>query len=313
MAGYFFGCPHCRAKLEARDASRAGRTVTCPKCEQALVIPPPPAMGLPLSQSGEPLPAAGEASQVVVSRDPGFKRPMSPAKDYSEDGTPPAPSSSNHERLPLSAPLDTTEAHTIEASDNVEGYSFTLPENGPDDATPVPAFKPRKPKKKSEEAEPPHPFEDPKNQLLALLGVVVVLVAFTAWIRSGGDDKEKKKDQPAEVVVPAPVTPPPVPNPASPAALPGGVAPAAPLPPTSEATLPGALPGTSPAPAALPSDGSQPPPGSGETVLPGGSPAPSPDSKPPAPAPANSDALPGASEEKRPNPTPAPILESPPA
>lgn len=264
MAGYFFGCPHCRAKLETTDASRAGRTVTCPKCEQSLIIPPPPKMGVSLSQSGElaPRPAGEDASQVVVSSDPGFKRPMSPPKAYSENESLPTPSSAGFERLSPSESLDTTPSHTLDARDNVEGYSFSLPENGAEVAPKLPKAKKVRPPK-PEDIDPPSPWEDPKNQLAALVGAVVLVAGFTAWMRSGGDDKDKKS-APQVAAPAAPVTPPTI-APAAPAlppgiepgtgagsgapALPGSVkglpgattAPAA-VPPPAGASLPGAVP-----------------------------------------------------------------------
>ena len=252
MAGYFFGCPHCRAKLETTDASRAGRTVTCPKCEQSLIIPPPPKMGVSLSQSGEVAPksAGGDASQVVVSSDPGFKRPMSPAKAYSENESLPAPSSSGFDRLsPLEA-LDTTAVHSIAAGDDLEGYSFSMPENGEEVAPKLPkAKKVRTPK--PEEIEPPSPWEDPKKQLAALVGGVVLLAGFSAWMRSGGDDKDKEKTQ--QVAAPEVPTAAPTMAPTAPA-LPPGVTP---VTGTGEGgvALPGSmqgLPGAAPIPAAVP-------------------------------------------------------------
>ena len=38
---FIFDCPHCRRQLAAHDSSR-GQTVTCPACQQPLVIPTPP-------------------------------------------------------------------------------------------------------------------------------------------------------------------------------------------------------------------------------------------------------------------------------
>ena len=304
MAGYFFGCPHCRAKLEARDASRAGKTVTCPKCEQALIIPPPPKMGVALAQGDEaPVAPADEASQVVVNHDPGFKRPMSPAKAYSEGDALPAPSSSGYDRLPPMGSLDTTEAHTIEAGNDVEGYSFNLPDNDSGEPAPPP-IKPKKPKKKSDQPEPPHPFEDPKNQLFALLGVVLFFVALTAWFRSGGDDKDKKKDKPAEVAAPAPVTPGPLPpNPTPPAAMPDGVN-STPPNSSSDVALPGTLPGAPASPTSTPpAPASNTLPGAAEVTIPGNTPPP----KTPPPSPST---LPGASEETRPAPVTTPLPES---
>lgn|GEM_PF-2237400 len=268
MAGYYFGCPHCRAKLETADASRAGRTVTCPKCEQSLIIPPPPKMGVSLSQSGASTPtSSGEAaSQFVVSSDPGFKRPMSPAKAYSENESLPAPSSSGFDRLSPRESLDTTASHSIAASDDVEGYSFSLPENGAEEAPKLPkAKKVRTPK--PEEIEPLSPYEDPKNQLAALVGAVVLIAGLTAWIRSGGDDKDKEKSQ--QVAAPEAPAPTPAMAPAAPA-LPPGITPVTGTGGGGIA-LPGGmkeLPGATVNPAAVPSPAGISLPGAVPNVLP---------------------------------------------
>ncbi len=271
MAGYFFGCPHCRAKLEARDASRAGRTVTCPKCNQTIIIPPPPLMGVPLSQTdGSPLVSSAddETSQVVVSHDPGFKRTMSPAKAFGDESAPlPAPSHSGYEKLPPAEALQAPESNTLEASDDVEGYSFTVPENDTD-VTPPPAFVFKPKKKRSEVEEAPHPFEDPKNQLAALIAIVVVIAGMSmlwSWLRSG--DK-KDKDKPAEVAAPeAPPAPPTPPNPTPPTEvlnLPGAApVPVGPKPPADPNQLPGAAEPTPP-----PTPGPLPEPAAGPDTVP---------------------------------------------
>lgn len=272
MAGYFFGCPHCRAKLEARDASRAGRTVTCPQCQQALIIPPPPPMGLSLPQSeGEP--AADSVTQFVVSSDPGFKRVMSPAKAFGE-GTDAAPSHSGSDKLPPADALQTPESNTLAASDDIEGYSFTIPEVDTDIVSP-PAFVFKPKKKRPEAEEAPHPFEDPKNQLAALVGVVLVIVAIGAvwsWLRGNGKDQDKDKPAESSTEVPADAPPaplPPIAPPADPAVVPdsGGDAPdPGAAPPTPNSSL---LPGA-PVPAPIPPETSAELPGAVPNVLPGG-------------------------------------------
>ena len=251
MAGYLFGCPHCRAKLEARDASRAGRTVTCPQCELSLIIPAPPLMGVSLSQSTNqpPVPAADAASQVVVSSDPGFKRGMSPAKAYTESDGLPAPSSSGYDRLTPRESLPIAEFLTVESPDDIEGYSFTLPKNGTEGDLP-PVLKPKKKRSKSDEIEPPHPFEDPKYQLAALVALVVTIVCISgiwSWLSGSGDEKDKV--QPAEATAPpAPSSPPGTlgPPPAT-QGLPGA-APQSPViePPSNSTGLPGAAPVATP-------------------------------------------------------------------
>ncbi len=248
MAGYFFGCPHCRAKLEARDASRAGRTVTCPKCEQALIIPPPPLMGVPLSQAaGNPLAASDDDApmQVVVSHDPGFKRPMSPAKAFGEASDAlPAPSHSGYDKLPPAEALQEPEAHPLAASDDVESYSFTVPDNH-SDVAPPPAFVFKPKKKRVEEA--PHPLENPKNQLALLLAIVTVLAGITglwSWL-----SRSNEKPKPVEATTSeVPLGLPKPPNQAPPAEAPGlpGAAPPAPAPDPEPATLPGAVPNVLP-------------------------------------------------------------------
>ena len=300
MAGYFFGCPHCRAKLEARDASRAGRTVTCPKCNQALIIPPPPLMGVPLSQTEGHAPistANDDATQVVVSHDPGFKRSMSPAKAFGDTSEAlPAPSHSGYDKLPPAEALQQPEANTLPASDDVEGYSFTVPENDTD-VTPPPAFVFKPKKKRSEVEEAPHPLEDPKNQLAALIAIVVVLAGISmlwSWLRSGDKkDKNKPVEVAAPEVPPAPPAPPnqaqptevpslpgaaPVPEvptaPADPNRLPGAAEPTPtpkPEPPPEPATEPGTVPNVLPD-ADSPSQPGTPPrslPESTPNVLPG--------------------------------------------
>ena len=263
MAGYYFGCPHCRAKLETTDVSRAGRTVSCPQCQQSLIIPPPPKMGVALSQEGDlsPLPPSDDASQVVVSSDPGFKRPMSPAKAYSESDAIPAASSSGFDRLLPLESLDTSPSHVIEAGEDVEGYSFTLPENGAEEAPKLPkARKVRTPK--PEEIDPPSPWEDPKRQLAVLVGAVILIIGITAWVRRSRDDKSKL---PQKVVVPEgpSLAPPPAPVTTEP---PTDVR-LEPAPPVSTATPPGAptntLPGSS-----LPGAAPRPLPGSTPNVVP---------------------------------------------
>lgn len=236
MAGYYFGCPHCRAKLEARDASRAGRTVTCPQCQQDLLIPPPPPMGVSLSQTaGNPSAQADASAQVVVSHDPGFKRSMSPAKAFGDaPDALPSPGHSGVDKLAPSEALQAPESHTLEAGDDIEGYSFTVPENDTDVA-PSPGFV-FKPKKKRTPEEAPHPLEDPKNKLAVLVAIVAVLAgigAIWSWLGSGD-----KPDNPVEVTAPTPPPPPPPSNQA--AALPGSV-PSLPkaLPTSTEPARPG--------------------------------------------------------------------------
>ena len=285
MAGYFFGCPHCRAKLEARDASRAGRTVTCPKCEQALIIPPPPRMGVPLSQAdGNPLAAVDDdaSGQVVVSHDPGFKRPMSPAKAFGEASDAlPAPSHSGYEKLPPAEALQEPEAHTLAASEDVEGYSFTVPDNH-SDVAPPPAFVFKPKKKRVEEA--PHPLENPKNQLALLLAIVTVLAGITGLWSWLSRSNEKNKPKPVEATTSdVPLGLPKPPNQAQPTEAPGlpgaaptpvepaqpvdpnalpGAAPPAPAPTPEPATLPGAVPNV------LPDADTESPPGTAPRPLP---------------------------------------------
>lgn len=289
MPGYFFGCPHCRAKLEARDASRAGRTVTCPKCEQSLIIPPLPLMGVSLSQAtGQPSDDA--SSQVVVSSDPGFKRGMSPAKASRESDAVPAPSPSGFERLPSTESLSIAESITVDSPNDIEGYSFTLPENGTGDDS-LPALKPKKKRPKSEEVEAPHLFEEPKYQFAALVAVVVLIVGITG-IWSWLSRKDEDEGPPAEVTAPADLDSPP-----------GGLG----GPPPVTRDPPGGLPGAS--------EGSQP---SRSPGLPGPPPvAPSQPEEPavssdpadePAPVP---NALPGAGGGL-PGAAPSSQTESPP-
>ena len=290
MAGYFFGCPHCRAKLEARDASRAGRTVTCPQCEQSLIIPPPPLMGVSLSQStGQPpAPTAEASSQVVVSSDPGFKRGMSPAKAYTESDALPAPSSFGSDRLPPMESLQVAEPLTVESPDDIEGYSFTLPENGAE-GDPPPVLKLKKKRPKSDEVEPPHPFEDPKNQLGALVALVALIVAITgiwSWLSGSGDEKDK--EQPAEATAPpAPSSPPgtrgpPPPTQGRPGAAPVATPPAEPAVTTEPAEEPAAVPNALPGsvgglPGAAPSSSLESPPSKlPEATEPNPSPQPAP-------------------------------------
>ncbi len=278
MAGYFFGCPHCRVKLEARDASRAGRTVTCPQCQQALIIPPPPPMGLSLAQSegASPATAIDPSTQFVVSSDPGFKRAMSPAKAFAEgtDAAPPAPSHSGFDKLPPAEALQAAESNTLAASDDIEGYSFTIPD-ADTDVAPVPAFVFKPKKKRPEAEEAPHPFEDPKNQLLALVGVVLAVVVIGAvWSWLSGDGKDKNQDKPSESATevpsftpPAPV--PPIAPPGNPEVTPEGSGPA---PAPGEATPPhnpNSLPGA-PVPDPVPPQPSSELPGAVPNVLPGG-------------------------------------------
>ena len=279
MAGYFFGCPHCRVKLEARDASRAGRTVTCPQCHQALIIPPPPPMGLPLPQSEGITPASAidPSTQFVVSSDPGFKRAMSPAKAFAEgtDTAPPIPSHSGFDKL------QAADANTLAASDDIEGYSFTIPDADTDVVRP-PAFVFKPKKKRSEAEEAPHPFEDPKNQLLALVGVVLALVVIGAvwsWLSGSGKDKDKPSESSNEAPSVEPSAPfPPITPPSNPAVTPEGSgaapAPGAATPPDNSNLLPGApvpapTPGT-PESAPVPPEPSAELPGAVPNVLPGG-------------------------------------------
>ncbi len=296
MAGYFFGCPHCRAKLEARDTSRAGRTVVCPKCQQALLIPPPPPMGILLDPSdAESVPAAlaDPAPQIVVSSDPGFKRVLSPAKAYPDSHEAPPPlSSSEPQRLPPAESLLPAMSHVLEAGDEIEGYSFTAPEHGTDvQRTPAFVFKPKK-KRTPEEA--PHLLEDPKYQLAALVAVVLVLAgigAIWSWL-SSGDDKDKDQDTQSQVapeVAPAPQPPPhqPAAPPGHPAGVPG---------------LPGAAP--NPMEPAQPDD-PNPLPDTTEPV-----PASPPD--PAIPPGAVLNVLPGADSPSKPGKTPRPLPESTP-
>ncbi len=276
MAGYFFGCPHCRAKLEARDASRAGRTVTCPQCQQALIIPPPPPMGLPLAQSegSSPTTAIDPSTQFVVSSDPGFKRAMSPAKAFAEgtDTTPAAPSHSGSEKLPTAESLQTADSNTLAASDDIESYSFTIPDADTDVARP-PAFVFKPKKKRPEAEEAPHPFEDPKNQLLALVGVVLAIVvigAIWSWLSGDGKDKDKSSESSTEVPAIAPSAPfPPIVQPGQPAVVPSGSgaapAPGEATPPQNPNPLPGA-----PVAAPVPPEPSAELPGAVPNVLPGG-------------------------------------------
>ena len=301
MAGYFFGCPHCRAKLEARDASRAGRTVTCPQCEQALIIPPPPLMGVPLSQGpGTPPASSAEdaSGQVMVSHDPGFKRPMSPAKAFGEGSDAlPSPSSSGYDKLPSAEALQEPESHTLQASNDIEGYSFTAPENDTDVTRP-PAFV-FKPKKKRTPEEAPHPLEDPKNQLFALIAIVAILGGITAlwsWLSSGD---EKDKDTPAEAAPEVPSAPLPTASPPPGVALPGGASglPGATSSPTEPARPgnPNALPG-----AAEPTPTSEP------------APTPAPTPEPTGLSGAVPNVLPEANSESPPGTAPRPLPESTP-
>jgi len=220
-------------------------------------------MGVALSQTGDlsPLPPSDDASQVVVSSDPGFKRPMSPAKAYSESDAIPAPSSSGFERLLPLESLDTSPSHVVEAGEDIEGYHFTLPENGAEVAPKLPkARKVRTPK--PEEVDPPSPWEDPKRQLAVLLAVVILIIGITTWIRRSREDKSKL---PQKVVVPEgpSLAPPPTPiaqeistgvtlEPAPPAAT-----------ETPPGTPPNALPGSS-----LPGAAPRPLPGSTSNVVP---------------------------------------------
>lgn len=294
MSGYMFGCPHCSAKLEARDETRAGRVISCPQCKQPLTIPSPPPMGVLLSAPAEkPAAPATEASpQIQVNADPGFKRGMSPAKAYDGAATP-APASSGFEKLAPSGDLDSTPQHTIEASDDVEAYSFTIPEAG--EAVPPP----RKKKKKFVEPEPEvpdvHPLEDPKYQLLILVVVVGLIVGGWKWYKSGEVNAKAEKERAIAEAKAKNEAPPP--RPAAPGQLPGAATtpveaatPTAPAPivPPNNGSLPGQLPGattvptepaasTAPAPVAPSTDGK----------LPGASAGPEP--VPPATAPAPTD------------------------
>ena len=300
MAGYFFGCPHCRAKLEARDASRAGRTVTCPKCNQALIIPPPPLMGVPLSQTdGSSLTStsANDATQVVVSHDPGFKRSLSPAKAFGDaSAPPPAPSHSGYDKLPIAESLQPPEANTLPASGDIDGYSFTIPDNDTDVAPP-PAFVFKPKKKRSEAEEAPHPFEDPKNQLAALVAIVVVIAGISvlwSWLKSGDKpDKNKPAEATTPEAPPAPATPS---NPSQSTAVPG-LPGAAPVPevPTSPAD-PNRLPGSSePTPTPKPEPPPEPTaePGTVLNVLPGADSSSQPGTTPPSTPESTPNVLPG--------------------
>lgn len=197
MSGYHFGCPHCRARLEVSDASRAGRTVNCPKCSQALLIPPPPPMGVPLSQPVSRTAPRSEPTEIRVSQEPGFKRPLSPAKAFTDMEAPPPPAASyGLERLPDADFIDSPGQHTISANDEVEGYSLTIPEKG--EAIPPPVRTPKK-KRNTEAEELPHPWEDPKRQLLALILVVTVVGGIATWIRRSRANVENEESTPSSV------------------------------------------------------------------------------------------------------------------
>ena len=260
MAGYMFGCPHCSAKLEARDETRAGRVISCPQCKQPLTIPAPPPMGVLLSAPEKPPAAAAEASsQIQVNADPGFKRGMSPAKAYEGVAPPAAAASSGFETLAPSGDLDSPQ-HTIEAGDDVEGYTFTIPDAG--EAVPPP----RKKKKKHVEPEPEvpevHPLEDPKYQLLILVVVVGLIVGGWKWYKSG--EVQEKAEQERAIAEAKAKNEAPPPAPAAPGQLPGAATtapeqpvpatPAVPAPvvPPTNGLLPGASTGPEPAPPAVP-------------------------------------------------------------
>lgn len=285
MAGYMFGCPHCSAKLEARDETRAGRVISCPQCKQPLTIPAPPPMGVLLSAPpGKPAAPAEASSQIQVNSDPGFKRGMSPAKAYDGAAPPAAASSSGFETLAPSSDLDSTPQHTIEAGDDIEAYSFTVPEAG--EAVPPP----RKKKKKHVEPEPEvpevHPLEDPKYQLLILVTVVGLIVGGWKWYKSGEvNEKAAQERAIAEAKARNEAPPPP---PAAPGQLPGATT--APTEPPVPAV---------PAPVVPPVNGQ----------LPGAATTGTDPTSPPVPAPAEAPTngkLPGANAESEPAPQQSP-------
>lgn len=246
MAGYMFGCPHCSAKLEARDETKAGRVIACPQCQQQLTIPAAPPMGVLLSSPVKPQSPAPEPSQVQVNSDPGFKRGMSPAKAYDDGAGMPNASSSGFDRLTATGDLDSAPQHTIEAGEDVEGYSFTMPEMG-EPAAPV-----RKKKKKAAEPEPEvedvHPLEDPKYQLLILIVIVGIIVGGWKWYKSG--EVKQKEDLEKEIAAAKKANetpPPPAPPGVLPGAVPGEVPAETPKPAAEVApAAPGQLPGASP-------------------------------------------------------------------
>ncbi len=277
MAGYYFGCPHCGAKLEARDANRAGRAVDCPQCQQALTIPPPPPMGVSLTGPSAAPARRDEPSLVNVSTDKGFKRGMMPAKAYSDADAGPSANPDNAERLPSSEALDNAEQFVMESTGDLEGYSLTVAESGPEDAmAPVVKRKKKKDRVAAEpEPEPVPPWEDPKYQLLALVLIVGLIGGIWTWLTSG---KEEKKEV---------IAPPPVIVPAKPGQLPG----AADAPDAGPPKPPEGLPGAAPDPTlGLPGAGEQPT----ET-----------ETAPPA-APVIRDGLPGAGEQPAPETPPQP-------
>lgn len=253
MAGYMFGCPHCSAKLEARDESRAGRVIACPQCNQQLTIPAPPPMGVLLSSPAKPAgsPPPVPAAQIQVNADPGFKRGMSPAKAPVDGESVPAASSSGFDKLAPTSELDTSPQHTIEAGDDVEAYHFTIPEPG------EPTPPPRKKKKKSVEPEPEvvevHPLEDPKYQLLILVVFVGLIVG--GWkLYKSGDVKKKVADEAAAAAAQATNAAPP--PPAQPGMLPGASLP----PPADNGQVPATLPQAPVIPGQLPGAAPSPPP-----------------------------------------------------
>lgn len=300
MAGYMFGCPHCSAKLEARDETRAGRVISCPQCNQQLTIPAPPPMGVLLSSPAKSAAPPPEPSppQIHVNADPGFKRGMSPAKAYDGGESAPVASSSGYEKLSPANELDSTPQHTIEAGEDLEAYSFTVPEAG------EPTPPPRKKKKKFVEPEPEvedvHPLEDPKYQLLILIAVVALIVGGWKWYKSGDIKKNEQLEKEIAAAKAANEAPPP---PAAPGMLPGASAPIEPAPAAATGALPGAAASPPVEPGQLPGAAPNALPGAAET--PGtNSPQPIPESSTPnVLKPQGSTApgtLPGAAPEEKP-------------
>lgn len=317
MAGYIFGCPHCRAKLEARDESKAGRVITCPQCQQQLTVPPPPPMGVVLSASvGNSAAPAPPPSEIQVNSDPGFKRGMTPAKAYGDGENIPQASSSGVERLlPPTGDLDVTPEHSIEAAADVEGYSFTVPEAG----EPVPQARKKKKKQKGDPAseepvEEIHPLEDPKYQLLIVVLIIAMLGGAWKWYQSRGEEKDKALQAEIEAAKARNAAPPP---PAKPGMLPGASdGPVAkPNPEAGAATLPGAgsvpnvpmIPTTPPGNAPVPGPPAGGLPGAAPDALPGAAPMP-PAASTPVPQPAAGTAPPAT-----PDTVPVPAETKPPA
>lgn len=263
MAGYMFGCPHCGAKLEARDASRAGRAVTCPQCQQVMTIPPPPPMGIPLGGTAAP---TQEPSSIQVSTDKGFKRGMSPAKAYSDTDAA-SPLSEASAPLPSQGSLDNAEPFVLASTGDVEGYDLHINEPAAEEEAAAPVKKKKKKERIAEEPvpEPPSPWEDPKYQLLALIGVVLIIGGLWNWISSGTKPEEE----------PATPLPPPVTAPVQPGMLPGDSGTSNDLKPKPVTGLPGAseTPPVSPPAKTLPPSSTTLPgqlPGATEEVAPTG-------------------------------------------